>query len=517
MNTEWRRFAPLGLVLALAALLAAVGLYIVQGSFTLYVQISLGLILIGLALFALLDPDRVRRIFTGRQARYGSNAFVLTVAFVGIVVVINYLVYHNTKTWDLTEDKQYTLAPETVETLTKLPENVTARAFYTSRAPADTAKNLLEQFKQNGAGKFDYTFVDPEKEPVAAEQAGITQDATILLTMGDRKQSVTSASEENLVSALVRLMNPNTQSIYFLTGHGEKSPEESGNESYATVKRTLESKNYQVATLNLLATNAIPDDAKLLVIAGPRTPLSDAEVEQIKTFQEKGGALMVAMEPRMLTDFGDAIDPLAAYLKETWGVEIGENIVVDTTSQQPYAPYAASYGQHAITRPFQTTTTQFPTARTVAASAEAPTGVSLVQLVLTASQSWAETNVEGLMDGNTQPQYDEGQDQLGPLSLAVAAENFETSGRVIVVGDSDFPIDANYTAWANGDFMISSVDWAVGQEDLINLTPKNSTARVLLSPKASILNLIFLMAIIVLPGLALVGGVLTFIQRRRRG
>jgi ABC-type uncharacterized transport system involved in gliding motility auxiliary subunit len=517
MKTEWRRFAPLGLVLALAALLAAVGLYVVQGSFTLAVQISLGMILIGLASFALLDPDRVRRMFSGRQARYGSNAFVLTIAFIGIVVVINYLVYNNAKTWDLTEDKQYTLAPETVDTLSKLPETVQARAFFSSRSSTDTAKDLLDQFKQNSSNKFDYTFVDPESDPVAAEQAGVTQDATIVLAMGERTQSVTSASEEELVSGLVRLMNPNTQSVYFLTGHGEKSLEEGGQQSYSLVSRTLTSKNYKTETLNLLATNAIPEDAKTIVIAGARTPLSDGEVTLLKGYLEQGGALIVLMEPRPLTDFGDAVDPLATYLQQTWGIEIGENIVVDTTSQQPYAPYAASYGQHAITRPFERTTTQFPTARTVSASAEAPTGVSLVQLALTAPQSWAETNLEGLADGQSQPQYDEGQDQLGPLSLAVAAENLETKGRVLVVGDSDFPIDANFSAWANGDFMISSVDWAVGQENLINLTPKNQTPRVLLPPQASVLNLIFLAAVIVMPGLALLAGILTFIQRRRRG
>jgi len=89
MKTEWRRFAPIGLYLALIATLVSIGLYIVQREFNLYLQISLGLIVVGLALFALLDPERVRQLLTGRQARYGSNAFVLSLAFVGIVVVLH--------------------------------------------------------------------------------------------------------------------------------------------------------------------------------------------------------------------------------------------------------------------------------------------------------------------------------------------------------------------------------------------------------------------------------------------
>ena len=76
MKIEWHRFAPIGLYLSLLAALVSAGLYVVQRKMTLPLEISLGLIVIGLALFALMDPDRVRRLLTGRQARYGSNALV---------------------------------------------------------------------------------------------------------------------------------------------------------------------------------------------------------------------------------------------------------------------------------------------------------------------------------------------------------------------------------------------------------------------------------------------------------
>jgi hypothetical protein len=90
-NEKMSRFAPLGLYLSLVAALAAGVLYILQRQWNLPVQICLGLIVIGLAGFALLDPERVRVAFSGRQARYGSNALVLSVAFLGIIGVTNYL------------------------------------------------------------------------------------------------------------------------------------------------------------------------------------------------------------------------------------------------------------------------------------------------------------------------------------------------------------------------------------------------------------------------------------------
>lgn len=110
MNRKLRRFAPLGLYLSLLAVLVSLGLYIVQREWNLYLQISLACIIVGLAIFAVLDPEKVRTALTGRQARYGSNALVMTLAFFGIVVVANFLAYKNPYRWDLTENKQNTLA-----------------------------------------------------------------------------------------------------------------------------------------------------------------------------------------------------------------------------------------------------------------------------------------------------------------------------------------------------------------------------------------------------------------------
>src|SRR5512142_1346799 len=117
MNPSLRKYAPAGLYLALIAALAAGGLYIVEQKFNLEVQVALGFILIGLALYALLDPQRLREVLTGRQAKYGSNALILSLAILGILAVINFIGYVNSQRWDLTENKSHTLAPETIQAL----------------------------------------------------------------------------------------------------------------------------------------------------------------------------------------------------------------------------------------------------------------------------------------------------------------------------------------------------------------------------------------------------------------
>jgi len=516
MKQEWRRFAPLGLLIFILGVLASVGLYIVFRQFNLWLQISLGAIVIGLALYALLDPQRVREVLTGRQARYGSNALVLVFGFVGIVVVLNYLVFNNSKRWDLTEGKQYTLAPETIDTLNQLQQPVLATAFFTTRVNSDTARDLLDQYKFNSPGKFDYKFVNPDENPALAEQAKITRDGTIVLTMDGNQEPVTLATEQELTGALVRLMNPESQAVYFLSGHGERSPDDSGEQTFALLKRTLESKNYAVQTLNLLAVNAVPEDARVIVVAGPRVPLAQSEVDLLGAFVDGGGALVVMQEPTPVTDFGDAPDPLAEYLAQNWNISLGNNIVVDLTSQQPFAPSAASYGRSPITEKLQNLASQFPTVRSASVLTNTLSGVSPVELVFTAQQSWAETRLDNLAEGATDIKFDEGEDIPGPISLAVAAEDFQKQARVVVFGDSDFALDVNFVYYANGDLIVNSIDWAAGQEELINLTPKENTTRMLLPPQSAMMNLLLLGTVFIIPGLALIGGVWVFIQRRRR-
>src|SRR5688572_17498179 len=124
-------YAVAGLVVALIACVAtgllAVAKGIVTGAqfqlenadnLTLALQISIALFILGLAYYAIMSPDSIRRFVTGRQARYGSNSLILAIAFLGILFTINYLVYQNPGTpLDLTEDKSNTLSEDTLKAL----------------------------------------------------------------------------------------------------------------------------------------------------------------------------------------------------------------------------------------------------------------------------------------------------------------------------------------------------------------------------------------------------------------
>ena len=489
-------------------------------SLNMALYVSLGALIIGLAAYALMTPDTVRRFFSGRQARYGSNSLIMTLAFTGIIFVINMLAFQNPDflgaPWDLTEDKSNTLAPETLQALQTLPENVTATAFYSANLNTSSASDLLLKYKNNSKGKFDFNFVDPDQDPLAAREAGITGDGKILLTMGDAKEVAASASESEITRALIRLLSPEVKTVYFLQGHGEPSLESGGNISFSIARSTLESKNYTVNTLDLLSANKIPDDALALIIAGPMKPLAGAEVALIKKYVDAGGSLVIMEDPIAVTEFGDTPDPLAEYLTTDWGITLSNDIVIDlVNNQNPLQAVSSQIGQHPITQNLtQNYFVILPQARSIGLGAQLE-NISLTPIILTTDQSWGETE---LVSGTT-PQFDPEKDTPGPLNLAAAGENAVTTGRVVVFGNSLYASDQFFDAYGNGNMFINSVDWAAEQENLINITPRNQTPRTLDINRLTQGKLIImtLLAVIVLPGLVVFAGISSWLSRRKRG
>jgi ABC-type uncharacterized transport system involved in gliding motility auxiliary subunit len=528
-KTPAAKYAFIGLILALIACVAtgligaALGMVAAKmftlestDGLNLALQISIALLIVGLAAYAIMAPDTVRRFFSGRQARYGSNAVIMVLAVLGIIFVVNYIVFQNPKSWDLTEDKSNTLAPETLQALATLPEKVTATAFYSASLNPASAEELLLKLKTNSGGKFDYKFVDPDQDPLAAREAGVTGDGKILFQMGEAKEIASFASETELNKSLIRLISPQERTVYFLEGHGEPTLEAASDKaSFSTAKATLESKNYTVKSLNLLSTNSIPEDALTIIIGGPMKPLAASEVALLKKYVEAGGSLVVMEDPTIVTEFGDSPDPLARYLTSDWGITLNDDIVIDlVNTQNPLQAVSSQIVEHPITQNLtQNYIVILPQARSLSVAGQVE-NVTQTPLILTTDQSWGETE---LVAGDAQPTFDPEKDNPGPVNLAIVGENATAKERVVVFGNSVFATDDGFDIYGNGNMFINSVDWAAEQEDLINITPRTPTLRTFTPPNNIGFIIMIIVAVLVLPGLVIFAGVSSWLARRKRG
>ena len=89
---------------------------------------------------------------------------------------------------------------------------------------ANRQKALLSNLKTNSSGNFDYQFIDPVADPITANKYSITTDGTIVLLLNDQIEQVKLVSEEEIVTSIIKLINPTKHAVYFLTGHGEHDP-----------------------------------------------------------------------------------------------------------------------------------------------------------------------------------------------------------------------------------------------------------------------------------------------------
>jgi ABC-type uncharacterized transport system involved in gliding motility auxiliary subunit len=253
--------------------------------------------------------------------------------------------------------------------------------------------------------------------------------------------------------------------------------------------------------------------------------VTEDEVALIANYMEQGGAIIVMEDPPVLTDNADpasedtsaeVVRPLSTYLEENWGITLGNDIVVDKQGQTGLEAVSFQYATHPITQRMENVVTIYPTARSIHLAEEGIQGVNAVELVQTApfDTSWAETDLAALADGSVSANEEE--DIPGPVTIAVAAENALTGGRLVVFGDPDFASNLYYLVQRNGAMFVNAVDWATNQETLINLTPRTPTQRFIFPPFPSYVNLVLLVTVFLLPGSVFIAGIVVWVTRRRR-
>ena len=499
------------LILGGLSLLAGLVQLSLMGHASLGSDIAFVLTVVCAAVFVILDPSYARKILTGRVARYGSNAFLMSVAFVGLVAVANVLVAQHGFQIDLTEDREFTLSPQSVEVLKQSQDEVHIWAFFADDDPSrGAAEDLLAAYAQTSP-LLTYEFVDPEKNPDLAREYGVDAFGATIFERGDRRQRVTlGASEQNYTAALLRISRDQTKNVYFLSGHEERNINDESPNGYLAAMQALRREGYNVASLNLTIEGTVPEDAAALIVAAPAKSILPEEEQAILDFVERGGGLFVLGDVR--------IPPPLESLLQQWGVEFDDDGMVD--------PSAGLFGN--VSTPVISNFEFDPIAGGLAAaffpgvrslSLRSPSNDTLlIPLARTSADSWGETNF-----ADRQVSYNAGEDLKGPLPIVGVVETKTTDVeeltggkpkvRIVVTGDSDFPANANFNRLSNGDLFLTSVNWLAHEEVLLAIGPRTERLRRLLLT-AGDMRVVFYSSTIFLPLAALlVAGVIWWRRR----
>ncbi len=478
-----------------------------------------GVVLIVLS--ALMRPESLRRAFGIRSVRYGSNALVLTLAFIAILGLINFVGTRRTWREDFTANKQFSLSPQTIQILENLKQPVKAYAFFGPDSNPQEARDRLKEYKLHSPN-FDYEIVDPLQRPDLVQQLEVTFNGAVVFQLGTKKQETLSTGESDFTSAIIKVTSDKPRVVLFLSGHRERDPNQFGDDGYSNVRQALEKDNYSVASQSLQITSTIPASTTVVVLAGPRSALTDDELKALDAYLNQGGRLLLMSDPRQP-------DPAPSLLSK-WGIKLDEDQVVDPAvflqGTSPLFPAVVQYTSSPITQKMTGLLTVFPIVRSVRRMEPAPANLSPQTLAQSSAQSWGETN----FDPNVPARYDEGKDLKGPLDLAVSVEGTAPISpttpatttestrktRIVVIGTSELVsnrIVQSLRGAGNVDLFLNAINWLAEEEALISIRPTPPDQRFV-TMTGNQLQLVFVLAVLMLPGLVLVAGLSVWWRRR---
>ncbi len=514
--------------LGVALVFAAVAIRFLKPEYQYYNGLAIAGLVCTL-LYILSQWREIGQSFSGRQARYGSLAAASVLVVLGILIAINYIGNKHNKRWDLTAARQFSLSDQTKKVLADLKEPVRIRVFARTEEFQRLRDRLDQYTYQSKLVTAEY--IDPEKRPGLAQQYGVTALNTIVFDYKGRNEKVTTDAEQDLTNGLIRVITGRQPKVYFTQGHGEKDTTSAERSGYNAISGIMTNNNFVVQKIALAQVTAVPADADIVVIAGPRTDFLGPEIDLLKAYLAKGGKLLVLLDPVVKADQGQPV-ALQGLLKD-WGIDAGNDVVLDVSGMgrligtDESVPVAVSYPSHPITDNFNLLTA-YPLARSMTPVEGGSNGRTAQRIVETSASSWAETNIKGL--STEQPKLDES-DKKGPVSLAAAVSGPATDtpaappdsksgetpkkveARVVAFGDSDFASNAALGVQGNKDLFLNSLNWLAQQENLIAIRPRDPDDRRI-TLTADQQRRIFYLTVLIVPGLILLAGVQTWWRRR---
>ena len=503
------RTLPLGVIGIALAVAGMIGYSLAPDKLWI-VSIAEALALLCLIVFFVVHFETFKAFSTRRSTKMGANSLLMIVFFLAILTIVNFLAARHSIRWDLSENQNFSLAPQTHRVIRSLPREVKVTVFTREKDPGyQSYKERLDSYRQ-ASPKITVEFVDPERQPKVAQSYGISRSDTAVFESGSQTVRVTSPSEAELTGALIRVSKDDKKRILFLEGHGETSTDNRERTGFSQAKEILTKQGYEVGAVSLLTQTAVPDNTAILAIAGPRKPITAEELDRIHAYVATGGHLLLMVDPDTQAD----LTPLLS----RWGLALGPGVLVDLQDRLAQGDLTAllvrTFTEHEITQDL-TAAVLFPLARHVAFDEQTGKDWDFVPLARTSPNSWAETDLKGRVVN-----LNEKEDIKGPLPMAAAlapktppAEG-QPRPAIVLIGNSTFASNAFVNFPGNSDFFLHTTAWLAQDRDMIAIGPRDQALHPFVPNPIQERALLYVQ-VIFLPALLLIIGFNVWRKRRR--
>lgn len=301
-----------------------------------------------------------------RRLRYGTASTVLTVVVIVAVLLLNILVSGLADrfplTWDLSDNKVFTLSEESIQIAESIKNNVEIIVFANEEMFSqsntgssygvpeyDTAMRefhtALQQYRTRAKDKVSFTFIDPNQNPTAFAKYEKYDVASgdILFLSGERYKvcsaidlyelddseyyysgtyTFTSKVEKVLASNINSLQSENDRIVQVLVGHEEDA------EAIAGLKSLYELNGYTFEEFNITGSAKFNEKAEVMLIPAPAKDYSDAEIKRVREWvtngQKYGRHLIV------FTDYDASCPNLYGMLEADYQIKVTDQLLMET-------------------------------------------------------------------------------------------------------------------------------------------------------------------------------------------
>jgi len=450
-----------------------------------------------------------------RQTKYAAYATAYILIVIAAIVVANVLADRYNKSLDTTSNRRYSLSDQTIKIGKELKQNATITYFNQSTRFRE-GKDLLDEYA-NLSPKIKVVYVDPDKDPQVAREAGIRNFGTAVVQIGDKKEEAKSMTEEGITGAFIRDLKGKTRTVCFLTGSGEHQIDSRDRDGFSRFNELLSKDNYESKAIDLLQKAEVPEDCTTLVVAGPGRNYEQPEVDAIKKYVEDGGRAFFMLDPPLKSGrTGIADNDALTSVLQSWGVTMNKDLILDLNpigqlaGLGPQVALVTSYSSQPIVDEMKGTATGFPLSRSMEIKTADKTNVQ--KLFDSSSSSFATNNLSSPSVKVSDPN-----NKKGPLTIA-AAGTYNTGkensqGRFVVVGSSLWAANQFLDFNGNSDLAMNAVNWLSSDEDLISIRPKPPEDRRITLTRAQ-LALVRATSQFLLPLVVVVAGIFVWWKRR---
>lgn len=482
---------------------------------------------------------------TSKRFKYGGYAVGMTVLAIALVVIFNVgltsLAGKVDLKADLSQNKMFSLTPQTEKILKAVDKDIHIYTTYTPGAEDKDVQEILNKIKALNP-HITLENHDPDRDPRFMQtftKAGETIAAgSVIVSDAEGKlykvlantdlyaytydanynATPTQNKTEGAVTQAVNyIVNGYIPMAYIVQGHGEATQA-----SLSAVQQVLESDNYKVSTVNI-ATN--PDTIKagdVVMFFAPKSDLLDAERDTLKKLMDKGGRFYFLFDP---TTIDVSKMPNFASLLDLFAIKLKQGMIFENDANYRYSQYAGvlvpKLQSHASTDSL--ISAGMPVVIPYAGALELPdvapeSTMTITSLLKTSAQSYLKANPD-LTNQNYDYTKAEG-DEEGPFDVAVAVDkkvdsDVNNNVRMVVVYNGSFVGDANYAySTSNFNFLLNTSAWMRNADKDIYVRPKTLTNSSLVFHSQAEQTLVAIFSSALIPLLLLAAGIYVYLRRK---